>query len=275
VFHLSLEGATTMSEEDRQQAWRDEWIAAVDESDKARVLAWESRRCSVKLEISPPEEVSQSDSSSADDESSEEDGARRRRINLKEKRQRNYEAHTNDLRKCSRSKRKTGYNEAASEENQMHQLKLAVKQRLIASAPSSSQREDQEETVSSLLPLPQHPPSLGSSSDTYPTSLTVVGKNLQQNAHSKDKHKKKSKQAAAQGKALSPTKSTKQQITAHQREELHDPEDVFGLHERYYLKWGRLSFSEDFLFYALIIILVVFLMIYNAIYYDPEASYNQ
>lgn len=44
TFSLSYEAPTVVDEEEKQRAWREDWMASVEEADQARLLEWEAKR---------------------------------------------------------------------------------------------------------------------------------------------------------------------------------------------------------------------------------------
>lgn len=87
---LSFDQVPILDEEDIKQAWRQEWMASVDEEDQPQLLQWEARRLSEPISTSnqlPSEEkcASSSDSSDEPTEEEEEQIITKKRTKRKEK----------------------------------------------------------------------------------------------------------------------------------------------------------------------------------------------
>lgn len=103
TFSLSYEAPTVVDEEEKQRAWREDWMASVEEADQARLLEWEAKRlpCQkggqtlAEVTFKVPQQIrslrsgndssSDSDSEAEEEEREDEEGGGGRQVTRKEK----------------------------------------------------------------------------------------------------------------------------------------------------------------------------------------------
>lgn len=103
TFSLSYEAPTAVDEEEKQRAWREDWLASVEEADQARLLEWEAKRlpCQkggqtlAEVTFKVPQQIrslrsrndssSDSDSEAEEEEREDEEGSGSRQVTWKEK----------------------------------------------------------------------------------------------------------------------------------------------------------------------------------------------
>jgi hypothetical protein len=103
TFSLSYEAPTVVDEEEKQRAWREDWMASVEEADQARLLEWEAKRLQcqkggqtlAEVTFKVPQQIrslrsgndssSDSDSEAEEEEREDEEGGGGRQVTRKEK----------------------------------------------------------------------------------------------------------------------------------------------------------------------------------------------